>query len=90
MRSAAESFLVDDNAMLRFHGVGIGLRYLGRKFLTNMLKFHSNKRCASVAIVSNTIEDFPEPETAVKMVILRLGIESETSSDWSRGSADLR
>jgi len=35
-------------------------------------------RCASAAIVSNTIDDFPEPETPVNTVILRLGMVSET------------
>src|SRR5947209_8023416 len=45
----------------------------------NMLKFSNSCRCASVAIVSNTIEDFPEPETPVKIVIFRFGIRSETS-----------
>src|SRR5271157_2131348 len=44
----------------------------------NMLKFSFIWRCASVAIVSNTIDDLPEPETPVKMVILRLGMRSET------------
>ena len=43
------------------------------------LKFSYSWRCASVAIVSNTIEDFPEPETPVKMVILRFGMRRETS-----------
>ena len=43
-----------------------------------MLKFSFSRRCASVAIVSNTIDDLPEPDTPVKMVILRLGMRSET------------
>ena len=45
----------------------------------NMLKFSFIWRCASVATVSKTIDDFPEPETPVKTVILRLGMRSETS-----------
>src|SRR5208282_2608006 len=44
----------------------------------NMLKFSFIWRCASVATVSKTIDDLPEPETPVKMVILRLGMRSET------------
>jgi hypothetical protein len=44
----------------------------GRKPRTNVLKFSFNIRCDSVAIVSNTMEDLPEPETPVKMVILTL------------------
>jgi hypothetical protein len=43
-----------------------------------MLKFSSIWRCASVAMVSKTIDDLPEPETPVKIVILRLGMRSET------------
>src|SRR5271166_3038069 len=44
----------------------------------NRLKFSFNSRWASLAMVSNTIDDFPEPETPVKIVILRLGMRSET------------
>src|SRR5258705_197483 len=44
----------------------------------NMLKFSNNSRCASLAMVSNTIEDFPEPDTPVNMMILRLGSRSDT------------
>src|SRR5271163_2245027 len=43
----------------------------------NMLKFSFIWRCASVATVSKTIDDLPEPETPVKIVILRLGMRSE-------------
>src|SRR5215213_8712574 len=43
------------------------------------LKFSNSCRCASVAIVSNTTDDFPEPETPVKIVISRLGIRRSTS-----------
>src|SRR5688572_4190616 len=43
-----------------------------------MLKFSLSRRWASVAIVSNTMDDLPEPETPVKMVILRLGMRRET------------
>src|SRR5260221_371701 len=48
-------------------------------FIRNLLKFSNNSRCASLAMVSNTMEDFPEPDTPVKMMILRLGSLSETS-----------
>src|SRR5687767_3706178 len=43
------------------------------------LKFSYSCRCASVAMVSKTMDDFPEPETPVKMVIWRLGMRSDTS-----------
>ena len=33
---------------------------------------------ASVAMVSKTMDDLPEPETPVKMVILRFGMRNET------------
>ena len=55
-----------------------GWEYFGKKFRTNMLKFSFNRRCDSVAIVSNTMDDLPEPDTPVKMVILRLGMRNET------------
>src|SRR6185436_19781221 len=55
-----------------------GWEYFGKKFRTNMLKFSLSRRWDSVAIVSNTMDDLPEPETPVKMVILRLGIRNET------------
>src|SRR5258706_13804273 len=55
-----------------------GWEYFGRKFRTNMLKWSFNRRCDSVAIVSNTIEDLPEPDTPVKMVILGFGIRNDT------------
>ncbi len=45
----------------------------------NMLKFSYSWRCASVAIVSKTIDDFPDPDTPVKIVISRFGIRSEMS-----------
>src|SRR5215207_792828 len=65
--------------MLRFSMASAsGWEYFGRKFRTNMLKFSLSSRCDSVAIVSNTIDDFPEPETPVKMVILRFGMRNET------------
>src|SRR5580693_3448909 len=44
----------------------------------NRLKFSFNSRWDSLAMVSNTIDDFPDPETPVKIVILRLGMRSET------------
>ena len=48
------------------------------KLRRNMLKFSLSRRCDSLAIVSKTIEDLPEPDTPVKMVILRFGMLSET------------
>src|SRR3954454_23139349 len=50
----------------------------GRKLRTNILKFSFSRRWASLAIVSKTIDDLPEPETPVKIVILRLGMRSDT------------
>ena len=44
----------------------------------NMLKFSFIWRCASVATLSKTIDDLPEPETPVKIVILRFGMRNET------------
>src|SRR5689334_8134424 len=65
--------------MLKFSSASAsGCEYFGKKFRTNMLKFSFSRRCDSVAIVSNTMDDFPEPDTPVKIVILRLGIRSET------------
>jgi hypothetical protein len=45
---------------------------------TKVLKVSLSWRRASDATVSNTMEDFPEPDTPVKMVIFRLGIRSDT------------
>src|SRR3954470_12006272 len=65
--------------MLRFSMASAsGWAYFGRKFRTNILKFSLSRRCDSVAIVSNTMDDLPEPDTPVKMVILRLGMRNET------------
>src|SRR5258708_40020188 len=65
--------------MLRFSMASAsGWEYFGKKFRTNMLKFSLSRRCDSVAIVSNTMDDLPEPDTPVKMVILRLGMRNET------------
>src|SRR6266542_6143653 len=65
--------------MLRFSMASAsGWEYLGKKFRTNLLKFSFSRRCDSVAMVSNTMDDLPEPQTPVKMVILRLGMRSET------------
>ena len=36
-------------------------------------------RCDSAAIVPNTSDDLPEPETPVKTVIARFGMSIETS-----------
>ncbi|SCF08216.1 hypothetical protein GA0070558_1269 [Micromonospora haikouensis] len=37
-------------------------------------------RCDSAAMVPNTSEDFPEPETPVKTVRRRLGMSTETAA----------
>ena len=50
----------------------------GRKLRMNRLKFSFSSRRASLAMVSNTMDDLPEPETPVKIVILRLGMRKET------------
>src|SRR3954465_12251507 len=61
--------------MLRFSmAAASGGGYFGRKLRTNRLKFSYSCRCASVAIVSKTIDDLPEPETPVKIVICRFGM----------------
>ena len=51
--------------------------YLGKKLLTNVLNLSFSWRCDSFAIVSNTIDDFPEPDTPVNMVIFLFGIFKE-------------
>src|ERR1051325_9642663 len=48
------------------------------KLRRNILKFSLSSRWDSLASVSKTMEDLPEPDTPVKMVILRLGMRSET------------
>ncbi|GIO08629.1 hypothetical protein J31TS6_46570 [Brevibacillus reuszeri] len=45
---------------------------------TNMLKFSFNNLVDSAAIVSKTIEDFPDPDTPVKIVIFLLGMCKDT------------
>jgi hypothetical protein len=45
---------------------------------TNVLTISFSRRCDSAAIVSNTLDDLPKPDTPVKMVILRLGMRNET------------
>src|SRR5271166_2187806 len=54
-----------------------GLPYRGRKFCTNVGNVRLSRRWDSAAIVSNTSDDFPEPETPVKTVILRRGMSTE-------------
>ena len=44
----------------------------------NVLNVSLSWRRASAAIVSNTMEDFPDPDTPVKMVILRFGMRKDT------------
>jgi len=51
-----------------------GRPYFGRKVRTKLLKVSFNSLPASCAIVSKTIDDFPEPETPVKTVSFLLGI----------------
>nr|WP_245742217.1 hypothetical protein [Fontibacillus panacisegetis] len=43
-----------------------------------MLKFSFSNRVDSAAIVSKTIDDLPEPDTPVKIVIFRLGMRKDT------------
>ena len=43
-----------------------------------MLKFSYSCRCASVAKVSKTMLDLPDPETPVKIEIFRFGKSSDT------------
>ncbi|MNC38873.1 hypothetical protein D3C75_875040 [compost metagenome] len=65
--------------MLRFSIESVsGCGYFGRKVRTNMLKFSFNNRVDSAAIVSKTIDDLPEPDTPVKIVIFRFGIRRDT------------
>src|ERR1019366_10507279 len=54
-----------------------GWPYRGRKFCTNVENVSLSRRWDSAAIVSNTSDDFPEPETPVKTVILRRGMSME-------------
>src|SRR5690349_19347974 len=61
--------------MLRFlMASASGWAMRGRKLRTNRLKFSLSRRWDSAAMVSNTSEDLPDPDTPVKMVIWRLGI----------------
>lgn len=43
-----------------------------------MLKFSFSRRWDSAAMVSKTIEDLPDPDTPVKIVIFRLGMRKDT------------
>src|SRR5215208_6879360 len=56
-----------------------GWAYRGKEVRTKVLKVSFNWRRASAARVSNTIDDLPEPDTPVKMVMLRLGMRNDTS-----------
>src|SRR5580698_2072660 len=49
----------------------------GRKLCTKVGNVSLSRRWDSAAIVSNTSDDFPEPETPVKTVILRRGMSTE-------------
>jgi len=52
---------------------------LGISDCRNVVYVSLISRCDSAAIVPNTSEDFPEPETPVKTVIARFGMSTETS-----------
>src|ERR1700722_4399383 len=54
-----------------------GCAYRGRNPCTNVENVSFSRRWDSAAIVSNTSDDFPEPETPVKTVIFRRGISTE-------------
>jgi hypothetical protein len=43
-----------------------------------MLKFSFSNRVDSAAIVSKTIDDLPDPDTPVKIVIFRFGMRKDT------------
>src|SRR5215813_5606142 len=65
--------------MLRFSMASAsGWAYRGRKLRTNVLKVSFNWRRASAAMVSKTMDDLPDPDTPVKMVILRFGMHNDT------------
>ena len=51
----------------------------GRKPRTNAENVSLSCRCASAAIVSNTSDDLPDPETPTNAVIRRFGIRTVTS-----------
>ena len=55
-----------------------GRPYLGRKERTKAGRVSLYCRRASAAMVSKTSDDFPEPETPVTTVSLRLGISTST------------
>src|SRR5690606_4747547 len=52
----------------------LGLPYLGSRFWINGENVLYNCLFASAPMVSNTIEDFPEPDNPTKAVILSFGI----------------
>src|SRR5688500_616719 len=56
----------------------LGFSYLGRKLRAKAVNVSLSWRCASALMVSNTIDDLPEPDTPVKIVIFRLGMRSDT------------
>ena len=66
----------------------------GMNDCTNAVYVSLISRCDSAAIVPNTSDDLPEPDTPVNTVIVRFGMSSETSrrlfsraprtSMWSR------
>jgi hypothetical protein len=80
MRSAAEPLLVDDHRHGEvFDRVGGGLRVLGQEVADEQREVLVDLALGLRPNVSNTIDDFPEPDTPVKIVSLRLGIWSVTS-----------
>ena len=69
-------------AMLRFSiKSAAGCGYRGMKLRKNILKFSVSSLWDSLAIVSNAIDNLPDPDTPVKTVILRFGMRSERLFD---------
>ena len=56
-----------------------GCPSLGRKPRTNAENVSFSWRCASAAMVSNTSDDLPEPDTPTNAVMARFGTCTETS-----------
>ncbi|CAM5453904.1 hypothetical protein STENM36S_04152 [Streptomyces tendae] len=55
-----------------------GRSYLGSRLRTNQVNVSFSWRRDSTAIVSNTTDDFPDPETPVNTVSRPFGMRSET------------
>jgi len=66
--------LIDDDCRREIcENVDVRYRSAGRKFCTNVENVSLSRRWDFRAIVSNTSDDFPEPETPVKTVMLHRG-----------------